>query len=779
MQPSRPSATAHQALYQATVEEAAAGGGALMLKLVASASKAYYARELTAHSPYARDALISSGKLLQSKAAELCALYPKALQAAFTDSFVVKKSATLSLAEVNFDQLELMDETQVQESVAIARAQQVTVLAAEASLAKLDTLICGALGLKTVRVESNPLRPQTYVNALMHVLEQVDVPLTTRLEWMSHMSVALGPELHSLYRTLSDQLTGQGVEGAGYAMAQAPLSGGIGLPGSVSRDAVTWTPASITRMPVPVAPLAMPEVEDNALLTLGRLRQLLSGELDAQSPAGRMASFAKQFERDFESGDSVRAQAPTPDFDSTVPAAFEALEEMKQIGKVVQRLEQRKADGGVAGADLGDGSVEAIRDMLRSTASGVAQALSLEVVTLMVDNMVRNPRLLEPIQALIAGLEPSLLLLSLVDLRFFSDKRHPARELLQEIVNRSMAFSSVEAPGFDEFLSVLQQAVDSLSSATIDNAEPFERVLDALREGWRVAALDKEQARDAAVRALQHAEQRNLLAEKIARKIEAHPDSPQVPEVVIDFLCGPWAQVVAQARIVGGASAGQADKYQALISAMLWSAHPELARKNIAKLTKLVPLLLATVRDGLETIGYPNTKTSAFLEALMALHQQAFRAGLKTGGTTRLSTAAPSVARKASARVNLVEQGDPWIAPGEVKSSNFMGFEDARKSSTAPAESLTASLDELPLGSWIELLTNDRWVRTQLAWASPHGTLFLFTSSFGTSQSMTRRTRDQLVATGALRIISDTPVVDGALNAVAQIALRNSIDTTY
>jgi hypothetical protein len=33
-----------------------------------------------------------------------------------------------------------------------------------------------------------------------------------------------------------------------------------------------------------------------------------------------------------------------------------------------------------------------------------------------------------------------------------------------------------------------------------------------------------------------------------------------------------------------------------------------------------------------------------------------------------------------------------------------------------------------------------------------------------------------LVAAGSLRIISGQPVVDGALDAVAQIAMRNSMD---
>jgi hypothetical protein len=88
----------------------------------------------------------------------------------------------------------------------------------------------------------------------------------------------------------------------------------------------------------------------------------------------------------------------------------------------------------------------------------------------------------------------------------------------------------------------------------------------------------------------------------------------------------------------------------------------------------------------------------------------------------------------------------------------------------------SGNVDELAVGSWIELLVNGVWTRTQLSWASPHGTLFLFTNAAGTTQSITRRSRDRLMNAGQLRVISGRPMVDGAFDAVAQTALRNSVN---
>jgi hypothetical protein len=825
-----------QALFQATVEGAAAGGGALMGKLVESVVKALYERELKARNVYERDALIAAGKLMRSKEPELREAFPRALREVFFNPDVVKKRAPAALKEVHFDELELMDEGQVQNSVAVARVQQVTLLVADASLSELNTLICGLQGLKTVRPEGNPLRPESYVNSLKYVMERVNVSPEVRMEWMNGMSEALGAELNTLYKQLNTRLTEQGVVPVGYAMVQNAAGHGVGVPGSVSLDKHTAAPPMFgsnvgfgaTGKPLRSAvqqrsraPVVNLPDDDETLLTLDRLRRLLTGEFSQPAPISKIESFADQFSRQFEGGQvSVPSPASVPatsEFTGTVPAAFEALEEMQQVGLVVQRLKERQASSGSA-HDMADSSVQGIREMLRQSATGVGQALSLEVVTLMVDNMARNPRLLAPIQRLIAELEPSLLLLSLVDQRFFTDKLHPARELLQEITHRSMAYESVDAPGFGGFLKQLQDAVLPLASASIESAEPFEQVLLGLRDTWDRIAKERELEREHAVQALQHAEQRNLLAEKIARQVESHADSKQVPDVVLDFLCGPWAQVVAQARIAGGAGSRQADKYQALISAMLWSAHPRLARKNIAKLTKLVPLLLATVRDGLETIRYPATKTSAFLEALMGLHQTAFRAAARAAkkaqaaGQVPVGGADPSVEKPADleldleldadeaadstpeyeptqhVRLHVVEDGNPWIAPEEARASNFLDFVDDAKSQAPagaaqafpvlpPVHGAEGAAEEMPLGSWFEVRTGGQWIRTQLTWASPHGTLFLFTSAFGASQSMTRRTREKLVAAGDMRVVSGQPVVDGALDAVAQIALRNSVDT--
>jgi hypothetical protein len=90
-----------------------------------------------------------------------------------------------------------------------------------------------------------------------------------------------------------------------------------------------------------------------------------------------------------------------------------------------------------------------------------------------------------------------------------------------------------------------------------------------------------------------------------------------------------------------------------------------------------------------------------------------------------------------------------------------------------PADQQSWSAENLNTGSWVDLALGGQWVRAELTWASPHRTLFMFISGGGMAHSMSRRTMDRLRSFGLIRLVSDGRVMDTALDAVAQVALRN------
>jgi len=420
----------------------------------------------------------------------------------------------------------------------------------------------------------------------------------------------------------------------------------------------------------------------------------------------------------------------------------------------------------------------------RSPQREPAQLLAQEVVSLMVENIASDTRLLEPVQQCVRELEPALKRLALDDPRFFSDRKHPARRLLDELTQRSLAWESVASPGFGAFVEPLQQAVEVLRTTQFHGAEPFDFALRTLQEAWGDVQQLGRHHREKAVRALLDAEQRNLLAEKVAKELRQRPDLEGAPPEIAAFVMGPWSQVIAQARLADTTGSHDPGGFTSILTDLIWSAQPRIVGAQTARLVKLVPVLVDKIRRGLGSIDYPNGPTERFLDYLAQAHHTALRGG---------AAEAPRLSREELDA--MIGEGDDapgaWLAPREAQESGFMethasipprqvfqptqpgGFSETQ----APANDGLPQLplDDLQPGAWVEMMTPEGWQRFQVTWASPHGTLFMFTAKSGQPQSMTRRLLSKLLRDGMLRLVSAQAVVDGALDAVAERALRNSL----
>jgi len=745
-------------IYQSLLDQATQGGAALVSTVALAARQSMRAEVQLTRNLSEREQLELSFRLLETQAPQLGARFPIVLREIFQRYEGVDSGHDdLASRPLRLDQLELMDEGQVQERVELARMLQHVLLEAEASLTELNSYVCALMGLQRVCPERNPLRPDSYVSALQQVMTELKVPTRVRATWLHHMASALGRALSAAYQAWSDGLQRQDVRRAGFTVIRTPETAPTTSPGAPGRPArAVWTPQY-----------------RQTVLTLDKLRRLMAGELDAPADDPK-AAFAQQFSREFESGTgnlgAAARAAPDTAFQSTVPAALDALQEMQQVEAVVQRMQQRPAAS--AGRADGRSAADAVRDDLTRAATSASQVLSLEVVSLMVANLVQDTRLLAPIRKVIERLEPALLRLVVIDPRFFIDRMHPARQLLQEISQRGLAFAAEGDPEFQDFLLSLQRHVSPLAVLNIDSVLPFEAALKQFTQDGddpKIRANLSSQIHSAAA-VLGYAEARNLRAENMAESLKALPELGKVPKEVSEFLCGPWTQVMAQAELKDPAKSDDPGHYKMLVSDLLWSAQPDLTRKDVSRLTKLVPRLLSGLREGLGLIGYPSTKTSLFFDVLMKLHHQAFRPPPKEE---------PLVV---GLEEGLLGSQDHWVAPSEAKASGFMVFADEEVQEAQQPPVAATVPDAVPvalkLGAWVEVQLKGAWQRMQLSWVSPHGTMFLFTSSRGKTQSMTQRFFERMLAEGKLRVVSEqASMVDGALDAVVHTAMLNSIDS--
>ena len=361
---------------------------------------------------------------------------------------------------LRFQDLQLFEDAELDQSIEIARAQQEVALCVDDTLPPLDALVSTMLGWRTIQPGLNPLRPEVFVRALQHALaEHVPEP-SAREVLITPAAGVLGVNLRRLYRELTDWLRSTGIEPA------VPVGGRINRATGASGAPVTDTVAK-------------------TLLTLDRLRKLLAGDFDQPRKA---------------------------EFLHTLPASMALLQDLKKTDELVKRLEQRAKPAPVVDRPV---------DMLAEAGTAppsparIGQQLGEEVVRLMFDNLLDDRRLLPALKRQLKTLEPAVQRLTKEDSRFFSDRNHPARQLLDRIIQRSLAFASEEDPGWPRFLEALKSVGRWLDSKVMD-ADTFGEMLDELQSQWSEQDQGARQKREEAARALLHAEQRNLLAQKLA-----------------------------------------------------------------------------------------------------------------------------------------------------------------------------------------------------------------------------------------------------------------------
>ncbi|MDP2369971.1 DUF1631 family protein [Rhodoferax sp.] len=638
----------------------------------------------------------------------------------------VYNSAARDSAEqplVTFEDLQILDSREIDANIEFALAQQEVLRSVEDVLPGLNALVSSLLGWITVQAHLNPLRPEAFVRALQACLQAHVAQERERTALITPAAGLMGVGLRQLYKEIGDWLRSQGVEPAtpvGMPIAGLGAGKGKGAESSVART----------------------------LLTLDRLRKLLSGELN-----------------------TAFTGAGTQDFLHTVPASFVAMEDLQLVGPMMKRLAQRASSpeaqaGSLAGVSAQHSQVT--REPTQSKQLG--KQLGEEVIRMMLDNLGRDERLLPQVRDLLQSLEPVLMKLSQVDPRFFSERQHPARMFLDRLTHRSLAYSTVHEEGFQKFLKAATQAVGVLGRGDGD-AAAFAYVLKKLENGWKRDDATQHQRQEEAARALLHAEQRNLLAQRLAEDFHQRQEHKDIPELVSGFLRGPWAQVVAesQLRCVDGTS--DPDGYLAMVDDLLWSVQARLTRRHRNRLVDMVPGLLVKLRQGLQLIDYPAERIPVFFDALISLHEKAFEG--------------PRQGAQALAADDLHQAPDAsefWVGDHEAGESGYleddadMGVEHAAQEASresGPPRPWTAG--DLVAGSWVELLVGGVWLRAQLTWASPHKTLFMFVSQGGLAHSMSRRTMDRLRMRGSIRVVSDGRLIDNALDGVAQSALQNDL----
>ncbi|MBX3609812.1 MAG: DUF1631 family protein [Hydrogenophaga sp.] len=728
------------------------------------------------------------------------AAFTQKLKVALQNGYEEGGTSSMGLLS-NSQLLALVDESAVNESIESARILQNLLPEVEQALAVLDARMSSLIGLHSVHAEKNPLRPSIYVRVLRELMTASEGDPEIRTLWMRHVAVPLGRELRTLYEQLALMLQKANVQEASYRVRLVADPQASKPAGHPKRDLLDFefTPGGQAVQPdrtnANADTMWLPPMAD-----LARAEPMLDHDVMQQFLEQGGSEFDKPLDQNyFQALDRARAElqalASIPVLDEVV--LEEERTRFRELPAVDRPVRHVSIASQLSGQTWGEMATATERSRvlldLKSQARSVAQAVGLDVVRKLVNQVARDPLLLAPVREAVVALEPALLQQAMTQPRYFNEDAHPARRLVESVAQRSFRYNDEFSEEFESFFGPVREAFRTLNERAAKDPKAFGEVLDKLRGDWRSRDEREESVQNDRLHALRHAEERQAKADQIAWDLSQRPDIENAPAFILDFIYGSWALVLASAEMGLPKSQDRLNAYRKAVSDLLWSIRKEVTLRRPAELFRIVPGLVKTLRQGLEELGKSEDETRGFFDQLLRLHEPVL--GLRRAKVRSDSGHSDPIPLEGDATALIVleeltpatpEQrvpkaaAQPWIGQRELADA---GFEDTIATDFGglhgvDLDSSTGSLDEqsafdaeqmlfsLKEGAWVDLYSHGEWLRAQLTWASNRGTLFMFTSRGGRAHSMTKRVCIRLIRNRWLRPVEARPVVQTALDAV-------------
>ncbi|WP_449370830.1 DUF1631 family protein [Thiomonas sp.] len=693
--------------------------------------------------------------------------------------------------ELQLEALSLVDESELEEGVEVSRLTHMLESEAQWEVrdlgARLDSLRAG----EHAAPQANPLRPEVFSKSLHHALGVVELDAQERLGLLRAFGKGMSAALKDTYALYNKRLAELQVEPAQYRQRRrAPVRAA-----AATMDEQTLAQAAQT----------------GAELNLEALQQLLAGRFGtlsagSQGPAeGGHSGFAPS---GFGPTEGLRPEAATSVFGQAYglnPQLRDALDRLLLTDRLGLREVNWRDEPAASAAAVN--LIEQHRQSLYEVANRPLERLTIDVVSLLFDHILADPKLLPAVKAQLARLQIPVLRLGLRDASLFSSRNHPTRKLLNRVAEYSAGFSSVEEPAAQRFLPFLSRMVEAIVNAEEDDATVFAQQLADLQRHIAESAAVVEQQQAEAVDALRRAEFRSLLHGALFRhlhevfaRLHTHPQ-------LREFMLEHWSTVLAESVLRHGEDAEITQTYKQTASDLIWSVQPKTSDSDRKALLQLLPQLVQRLSQGLDLISLPADKRQEFMSWLMEAQAQAIRGqGEAQQATSRNDalmlqrewsrllhpqTNAAAVAAMPEALVRNEEKlTSGLIEASDVPAEPNAPVTDAADSQQGPASvppggpallspsevaGLIASLD---IGTWVQLQIQGRSARAQLTWRSPQGLFYMFSSKVGgRAHSMTRRALERMAAQGLILPLEAQGLMDRAMQGVAeQLRERQAVE---
>lgn len=443
----------------------------------------------------------------------------------------------------------------------------------------------------------------------------------------------------------------------------------------------------------------------------------------------------------------ARRRALNPDAEAAAAqsAQFASMPELQEALGALQALPSRNGAPQPGARLSGD-----LMAQLRRASHGNAVQLqpehrdALDLVGLLYDQLLTETRTEGIAQQLLASLQVPLLRIALSDSNFFTVRNHPARRLLNLVLETANLWLDRTDEKFDNALNQrLQRSVKRVVEDNTGDMGVIEKEADDLDTHLKLISRRAEIAERRQVEAAQGRDRlqdaRAMAAKAIDARLSKHKTSP----LVRALLENAWADALTLTLLREGENS---EAYRRRLAAVDQLLGAPAGRDNTR--------LAADFNHGLTQVGLQASEADQITRCALELPQQA-----PSTGSAPTPTQTELLIRLKSRHKPGEGEAGP-VQPG------------ARKLPLTSSERRALdTLKTLPFGSWLEFTLNQQGQKAarKLAWYAPSSGRCLVVNARGTASP--ERTLEQIarmMARGQVRVLpnQDGGMIDRAWNAL-------------
>ena len=409
----------------------------------------------------------------------------------------------------------------------------------------------------------------------------------------------------------------------------------------------------------------------------------------------------------------------------------------------------------------------------QKTQVAAADEDTIDLVGMMFQFIVQDRNLPPVMQAMLSRLQIPYLKVAILDRHLFTQKAHPARQLLDQMAMACIGWSE-ESDRDHRLYDKIKETVEALLKDFDDDIGVFERTrvdFEAFVETGKKRAELAEQRAAEATRGREKLHQaRRIAADEIRRRL----DGRQLPAMIQSVLTRPWANYLVLTLLRQGEDSKEWKQALRFADEFVWSVEDKHNDTDKARLRSLLPVIEKHLRHGLTTVAYHDNDIKQLLQGLNLYYERLLRA-VPSGTSGGSAQSATEEFAPPAEMLEIVSK----VAGGHSSENDTAVEEIVMRSSADPdvqPDAIEAIDDEflaqakgMKVGMWVEFNNPDSGTkeRAKLSWISPITGKYLFVNRKGLKVAdKTVFALATEMRRGSTITLEEVPLFDRALDAI-------------